>query len=144
MLLTSCVRLVFSFAWYLVNRASKFWQSNWEAHVDLLEDQANGPLYKTVLSDDTPWWELQGAYGFSVSKVNQLPSLFVVFLFAMLVGDTVHSHYIFSSRCELFPTGCFLLTAAAVSSLVVFGRTSYRHRTIIRHSRKTTVVDAPE
>jgi lipopolysaccharide export LptBFGC system permease protein LptF len=34
----SCLGVVFSVAWYFVNRASKFWQENWEKHVDLLED----------------------------------------------------------------------------------------------------------
>src|SRR5277367_3518599 len=34
----SSLGLVFSVAWHLVNRGSKFWQNNWERHVDLLED----------------------------------------------------------------------------------------------------------
>ena len=41
---------VFSFSWWCVNRGSKFWQENWEDHVDLLEDQTTGPLYKTVVT----------------------------------------------------------------------------------------------
>src|SRR5262249_38894798 len=41
----SSLGLVFSFAWYLVNRGSKFWQNNWERHVDLLEEMTLGPLY---------------------------------------------------------------------------------------------------
>jgi hypothetical protein len=36
LLTASCVGLVFSVAWYFVNRASKLWQENWEKHVDLL------------------------------------------------------------------------------------------------------------
>ncbi|WP_442777331.1 RipA family octameric membrane protein [Sphaerotilus montanus] len=36
-LLFSSLGLTFSTAWYLVNRGSKFWQNNWERHVDLLE-----------------------------------------------------------------------------------------------------------
>jgi hypothetical protein len=47
-LLFSALGLVFAFAWYLVNRGSKFWQNNWERHVDLLEDMTMGPLYKVV------------------------------------------------------------------------------------------------
>ncbi len=48
LLVFSSLGLLFSVAWYLVNRGSKFWQNNWERHVDLLEDQVIGPLYKTI------------------------------------------------------------------------------------------------
>lgn len=106
MLLTSCIGFVFACAWYFVNRASKFWQSNWEAHVDLLEDQVHGPLYKTVLSDRTSWWELNGSYRFSVSKINQILSLYVVILFMGLVANTGFSYYAISRKWQWFPTGC--------------------------------------
>lgn len=52
LLAISCLGLVISVAWYFVNRASKYWQENWEKHVDLLEDEHIGPLYKTVLNDE--------------------------------------------------------------------------------------------
>ncbi|HYA13210.1 MAG TPA: hypothetical protein VEF33_02610 [Syntrophales bacterium] len=32
------IGFVFTFALYLVNRGSKYWQENWENHLDLLED----------------------------------------------------------------------------------------------------------
>src|ERR1035437_2713319 len=31
--LVSCIGLVLSTGWYLVNRGSKYWQANWESHV---------------------------------------------------------------------------------------------------------------
>lgn len=37
--LVSCIGLVLSTGWYLVNRGSKYWQENWERHVDSLEDE---------------------------------------------------------------------------------------------------------
>jgi hypothetical protein len=74
-------------AWYFVNRASKFWQENWENDVDLLENAVVGPLYKTVMLDaDLSFWKLNGPYPFSVSKINQLLSLFVVVLFFLLAA----------------------------------------------------------
>lgn len=39
---------VFSVGWFCVNSGSKWWQENWENHVDLLEDDSMGPLYKSV------------------------------------------------------------------------------------------------
>ncbi|MGH8568044.1 MAG: hypothetical protein ACREXU_08475, partial [Gammaproteobacteria bacterium] len=64
-----------------VNRGSKFWQENWENHVDLLEDQIMGPLYKTVVSRavqnasaQSTSYEyrdlLTAPADFSVSKIN--------------------------------------------------------------------------
>ena len=47
LLMLSCLGFVFALCWYFVNRASKYWQENWEKHVDLLEDDCQGPLYKT-------------------------------------------------------------------------------------------------
>jgi hypothetical protein len=77
--------LVFSLGWYLVNRGSKYWQLNWEKHVDMLENDLMGPLFKITLNrNDFRFWTLTGPYRFSVSKVNQLISLYV-FLFWFFV-----------------------------------------------------------
>lgn len=88
----ACLGLVFSFAWVLVNRGSKFWQENWEKHVDMLEDKITGPLYKTVLSrnSDTRSADLlshylSGASDVSVSKINQIVSVYIFALWWILL-----------------------------------------------------------
>lgn len=83
-LLFSSLGLVFAFAWYLVNRGSKFWQNNWERHVDLLEDLTLGSLYKTIAIDISSNNPLTAAGSFSVSKINQVLSVFVTFVWAIL------------------------------------------------------------
>ena len=62
----------------LVNRGSKYWQENREAHVDELEDEFEGPLYKTILSEERfrPF-NLTKGYPISVSRVNQTVSLYI-------------------------------------------------------------------
>jgi hypothetical protein len=84
-LLLNCIGFIFSLSWYLVNRGSKFWQNNWEKHVDLLEDGVTGPLYKTVIQNgNLNFWDLNKEFSYSVSKINQLLSLFVTIIwFAM-------------------------------------------------------------
>ncbi|HHP7230913.1 MAG TPA: hypothetical protein ACFCUY_08650 [Xenococcaceae cyanobacterium] len=52
LLLLTFIGFILSLAWYLSNRGSKYWQGNWERHVDVLEDDIIGPLYKTTLSFD--------------------------------------------------------------------------------------------
>jgi hypothetical protein len=83
--LMSCIGLVLSCSWHLVNRGSKYWQRNWERHVDTLEDEFAGPLYKTTISvKQFRWWKPTDAYPFSVSKINQLTSLFVALVWLAL------------------------------------------------------------
>ena len=45
-------------------RGSKFWQENWERHIDMLEDSIEGSLHKMV-------WLDNGKVRFSVSGVNK-------------------------------------------------------------------------
>lgn len=83
------IGLVFTFAWYLANRGSKYWQENWENHLDLLEDSITGPLYKTLL--ERPEWNsfcekfVTGPLSVSVSKINQWVSVFVLFIWLNLL-----------------------------------------------------------
>lgn len=60
-----CIGFILSVAWLLTNIGSKAWQRHWEVHVDLLEDQFTGPLYKTVHPTIT----------YSVSKINEVVSV---------------------------------------------------------------------
>src|SRR5260370_8588726 len=121
LLTISCRGVVFSVAWYFVNRGSKFWQENWENHVDLLEDEVNVPLYKTVLSDaNLSFWKVSDPYPFSVSKLNQTLSFFVVLLFVLLMIKTL---------CDYRPHGLskimvLILTIASVITLCGMGQTN--------------------
>lgn len=77
---------IFSLGWYFVNRGSKAWQRNWEAHVDLLEDEVMGPLYKTGINRYMyKFLDLSDAYPFSVSRINQILSLFVAATWLYLI-----------------------------------------------------------
>jgi hypothetical protein len=58
-------------AW-ITAKGSKFWQENWEAHVDLLEQEVEGRMTQVVLSKE-------GAQ-YSVSAVNQH------FMFLLMLG----------------------------------------------------------
>ncbi len=45
----SMLGIVTALAGLLSARGSKFWQENWEAHVDFLEDDVEGRLHKTAI-----------------------------------------------------------------------------------------------
>lgn len=86
--LITCMGLLLSLGWYLVNRGSKYWQENWERHVDMLASRDRvGPLFSTTVSEDEyPWRKLCSGYRYSVSKINQVVSLFVVLIWIGLAA----------------------------------------------------------
>lgn len=60
LLVLSALGFFFCLAWLCSSYASKHWQENWEDHIDLLENEVTGPLYKIYRAGNS----------FSVSKVN--------------------------------------------------------------------------
>lgn len=142
----SCLGVVFSFAWVCVNRGSKFWQENWEKHVDLLENEVTGPLYKVVLYrnwDDYTKGEIArdcitGPSDLSVSKINQIISIYVFILWVILLGYSLPALRI-SSPVNWFYCGMVgLAVIVCVSFVVKFGRTyrgGYWHNAELRKSR---------
>ncbi len=135
---------VFSFAWFCANKGSKFWQENWEKHVDVLEDDVTGPLYKVVLSRNTNISALDKVIDFatgpskiSVSKINQLISLYVSILWVCLyfyslpefsLGKPVNWFYVLISTMSLLVSGSFLFLGRSYWG-------GYYHNAEIRKSR---------
>jgi len=121
----NCLGLVFSVAWFFANRGSKFWQENWEHHVDRLEDAVSGPLYKTVLDrKQYSFWSLTGPFGFSVSRINTLLSLYVILIWIFLAARSVPAVVGWkepSAKVNIFVLSG--LTVAAIVILYVFGQT---------------------
>ncbi|AVT75720.1 hypothetical protein RPPS3_16570 [Rhodopseudomonas palustris] len=80
-------------------QGSKFWQRNWENHIDMLEDALEGRLYKTV-------WLDRGEVSFSVSEVSERLNYSFVFFWLVagayvacrFLGLDVHSLDTYSLR----------------------------------------------
>lgn len=87
MSLFSFLGIFFSVGWYFVNRGSKYWQENWEDHIGLLITKEAGPIFKYRKCPKNNFRRLNGAYPFSVSKVNQflsgMTSVFWLLLFEL-------------------------------------------------------------
>lgn len=89
-LIVTILGFLFSFSWFLVNKGSKFWQNNWERHVDYLEDDIMGPLYKTVTNPyKNSFFNPLTEYPLSVSKINQTLSLLVSIIWLVLVFNSL-------------------------------------------------------
>ncbi len=86
-IVVSMIGLLFSIGWYLANRGSKYWQKNWETHVDLLEDELIGPLYGTILNPTSiKLTKITGEYPFSVSKINQILSFSILLIWIYILS----------------------------------------------------------
>jgi hypothetical protein len=150
-----CVGFIFSFAWYCVNKGSKQWQENWENHVDLLEDSMVGPLYKIVTSRpsiEEPWWKPKGAYkrsevlltgpsAFSVSKINQIVSLFVAALWVALVVHVLPPFDFDWHNIEVKYAAVIMLAIIASIMIIGWGRTDQENRKRIRAKRRITSIE---
>jgi len=147
----SSIGFVFTFAWYLVNRGSKYWQENWENHLDLLEDEITGPLYKTVLKRPklvTLSEKLvTGPLSVSVSKINQWVSVFVLAIWLLLatypVYKTLTSLKISTHDWMIFCAYAIVIIAAFICCLFMLkrGRTDREDYTPEVIERKTRIKD---
>ncbi len=88
----SIIGIVLSLGWGLANKGSKYWQENWENHVQLLEDSVVGPVFKTLLERGKSKSKCKaileiiiGPSKYSVSKINLIFSWFFLFLWGSLL-----------------------------------------------------------
>ena len=120
---------VFSAGWYFINRGSKFWQQNWEIHVDKLEKCLHESVYRLILqrTNGNCWLVDPGKY--SVSKINQITSLYVTIVWVGLGAWSSTKWYELAACSEsLHPTLCILIlfTLFTIAVCIVFhckGRT---------------------
>ena len=125
-LLLGILGYIFSFSWYMVSRASKFWQQNWEMHVDMLEDEFIGSIYKIVKNpDNLSIIRPLDSYACSVTKINQLISIFLSFAWIYWICDALN---------DILPYGlCIIYDISAAISI------SFLLSIIIIKSTKSTL-----
>lgn len=140
----ACVGLVFSLAWFLTNRGSKYWQENWENHVDMLEDGTTGPLYKTILHRPKAkgiWSTIEGPAPFSVSQINQWVSLFTVVVWFPLIVTVLPE---FDPGCSVSAKHAAIGTMTLIAACMMLFRTRSNIVEGHKHSvsvRRTAVID---
>lgn len=126
-----CIGLVLSIAWIFTNIGSKSWQRHWEVHVDLLEDQFTGPLYKTVRFTRT----------YSVSKINEIVSgVFAVIWFLLGIKYLIEEKLLnYGGKLNWLVLLSSLTVLLAVMAMVFgHGRGRFRERDSQMYRRKIT------
>jgi hypothetical protein len=141
-----CLGLIFSVGWYFANRGSKFWQVNWEKHLDCLEDEVLGPLYKTTLNKEfynKRFFSLNLPYPFSVSKINQVLNLVLIAFWLIILFDLNFNNLEFSIRSYIFFTSFYfivgLFTFFSIISLYIFTQTG-NDNILSKPTRKSTII----
>lgn len=124
-ILISSLGYFFSLGWYFVNRGSKYWQQNWEAHVDLLGEKIQGKLFSTIKNSNQEFFKLNKEYPFSVSKVNQLLSLIMLMTwFGLIVFSIFFSFDKLNFACNItdyfFTFFLMFLILITIISLIFF------------------------
>jgi len=141
-----CLGFVFSFAWFWVNKGSKYWQENWENHVDLIEDFVVGPLYKIVTerSEEDRKKPIKnfivGPAPYSVSKINQIISLFVTLLWAVLIFHALPPFFDF--RAPVDWRYVVIITFSCFACIVIWrwGKTDKGdYKNLVASLRETTI-----
>ncbi|WP_191014333.1 hypothetical protein [Treponema zioleckii] len=85
----------FSYLWVLVQKGSKFWQTNWERHIDNLEEYVTGKLFDCIMNGKNPKKCSPNPlsfkpYRYSVSRISQLSAIVL-----MVTSGSIFLFYIF-------------------------------------------------
>lgn len=110
----------FSWSWVIVNKGSRFWQQNWENHIDALEKEAVGHLFRIVMNEHntencSPRILSCKPYRYSLAKTTQMTGIVL-----MVASFIMLCLYIFIFTQKFFPFHCHVLTALALLAIVLF------------------------
>lgn len=137
-----CIGLLFTWAWFLVNKGSKYWQENWENHVNMLEDDVIGPLYKTTLErpngDGLAERLITGPAKLSVSKINQWVSFFTILVWLGLMASIFDWTFSKPYFCLQVPAAILVLVFICITYM---GSSSHHgNHQHVMNTRKTLVL----
>ena len=118
--LLSSLGFLLSLLWYMANRGSKFWQENWEAHIEMLSTHLGIPIFGIIKHSTSSKLDLMKEYPFSVSKVNQMVSLivtaswFLLFAFNLVCLISKFDWTFFTRGCP-----CIILIIALLAVFII-------------------------
>ena len=74
-----------SVAWYMANRGSKYWQENWELHIEFLSKKLGTPIFEVLMY---PRKSATGSplsyYPYSFTRVNLFLNIIIIIVWAVL------------------------------------------------------------
>lgn len=136
LVIVGCIGFLFSIAWLLASRGAKHWQANWEAQVEMLEDGVIGPLFKTSVKPEGSIWNPFSSYPFSVTKINQLLSLFLTIVWVVLVVQSFYSAGLGFEGVPTFAGAVLVLTAIFTVLMIWKGQSSLKTERAVKMTRR--------
>ena len=129
--IVACIGFITALAWTLINQGSKTWQRNWEIHVDMLENEITGPLYKVITASKT----------FSVSKINEIVSRFIVSIWVIVIikyfKDNVSFRFDNQKEADIIVWLCTIaLIYFTLSMITGYGRGRFGNTEVKFYKRK--------
>ena len=120
LLLIICLCFFFCLSWILISKGSKFWQKNWESHIDFLETFVSGKIYKTILNTKTKEFNKcplkTEAFDYSVTIITTVGAIFLTCITAILV--LFHSFLVLNDIISLNTD--YIYTFLGIGILVIF------------------------
>lgn len=119
--LVSLLATIFCWLWIKMIDGAKTWQDVWERHIDMLEDEFTGSIYKTYLFDREAVQPGSGPY--SVSKINKLivKTLLTFWIFStILILCALTSNLDLFQKLDLSSTELYGIVVLACIAVLFF------------------------
>lgn len=102
----------------------------------MLEDRIIGPLFKTSVKAEGPIWNLFSSFPFSVTKINQLLSLFLTAVWVVLIVQSFYSANLGFEGTLTYAGAVLVLTAIFAVLLFWKGRSSLKIERPVKMTRR--------
>jgi hypothetical protein len=136
--------VVTAFAGFLSAKGSKFWQENWECHIDMLEDEFEGRLHKSVyVGGDGIRWSVSGvndrlAFCFFLFWLTVLASI----ICALNASWLAHlPDFLFSSLSQIV---AIILTTGAACGALYTRKTKFRGAKGVSFTDKVPILEGTD
>jgi uncharacterized membrane protein len=104
--------IIFSVAWLLAIKGSKQWQENWEQHINKLEDEITGPLYKTIYCE--------GERLYSVSKICKMLAWIIIGVWVFIFFKYLYKNWgMLKNTLSNWDTKIFVIFPILITVIVV-------------------------
>lgn len=85
-----CIGGLFSsICWYMANRGSKYWQENWELHINSISKKLGKPIFQILMNPKKHWNNVLSYYPYSFTRVNLFLNIVVILIWGVLLGRSI-------------------------------------------------------
>lgn len=134
-----CVGGLFSsICWYMANRGSKYWQENWELHINTISKKLGKPIFQILMNPKKHWYNGLSYYPYSFTRVNLFLNIVIILIWGVLLGrhiyDMLELDFLTCYCLRILVTTLFIV--AAVSAIYVIHHRHYLVNFIKRKIKK--------